>query len=65
MSIIYEVKITDAEGNLKEIITQEELSERHWDRFVDYNPKDLGLPQEVLECNEEKEHFSKMVKDLI
>ena len=65
MSIIYEVKVKDAKGNIKQIISSEELTKLHWDKFVDYNPKDLGLPQEVLECGEEKEHFSKMVKDLV
>ncbi len=30
MSILFQVKVMDANGNLLRIITQEELTERHW-----------------------------------
>lgn len=61
--IIYDVTIKDAKGNIKEVISAETLSKRHWNNFLDYEPLDLGLPSEVTDIGSDQQQLDKFVKE--
>lgn len=60
---IYDVVVKDADGNIKEVISSERLSKRHWDNFLEYEPLDLGLPAEVVEVGSDKSQLDKFAKE--
>lgn len=62
---IYAVTIKNAKGVVKEVISSKKLSERHWDRFLDYQPMDLGLPFEVTGIGSDQPELDRFMKETV